>query len=114
MVTPLISIQLYCSTVCTRIVPSTSLSNLTGTFVYPNEWIPFGKSILRLSILISCCAFNASAICFVLTDPNNLPPSPVLADTSTSIFDNVSFNALASSISCWRSCFARFSVTLIV
>ena len=52
--------------------------------------------------------FSASAICFVLTDPNNLPPSPVFADTSTSMFDKVSFNALASSISCWRSCFARF------
>ena len=26
----------YCSTVCTRIVPSTSLSNFTGTLVYPS------------------------------------------------------------------------------
>ena len=42
---------------------------------------------------------SASAICLVLTEPNNLPPSPVLALTSTSISSNLAFNALASSIS---------------
>ena len=97
----------YCSTVCTRIVPSTSLSNFTGTFVYPSAWIPCGKSILRLSILISCCFFSASAICFVLIEPNSLPPSPVLADTSTSISFNCSLSAFASSISCCLSAAAR-------
>ena len=51
--------------------------------------------------------FRAWAICFVLTEPNNLPPSPVLADTSTSMLANFSFNAFASSISCCLSASAR-------
>ena len=50
--------------------------------------------------------FNASAICLVLIEPNNLPPSPVLADTSTSMF-SFSLSAFASSISCCLSASAR-------